>query len=217
MSFNRLNHDECTYRTNLKQSTGVGSYYTGKPRVNCQTCLPNDPRMHVKSQNMGPNDNGIAGVTCSDKPQVDVSNELLGLTRKASNCPTQKYVPCEESSFCKYQHPVVCKDIHSEDTRLSNPPCTLRGSGWNRWEWLCQDPQKDFEIPFDHNISYRLIAKDNHRPCLPTLINQSQALPPLNACNKMYQSHYMSLKPSVNNGDGHFPSVQWKKCDSFHV
>ena len=24
----------------------------------------------------------------------------------------------------------------SEDTRLSNPPCNLRGTGWNRWEWL---------------------------------------------------------------------------------
>ena len=37
--------------------------------------------------------------------------------------------------------------LNSEPTKLSNPPCNLRGTGWNRWEWLCQNPQDKVEIP----------------------------------------------------------------------
>ena len=38
--------------------------------------------------------------------------------------------------------------IPAEDTRLSNPPCNLRGTGINRWEYLDRNPQEFFEVPF---------------------------------------------------------------------
>jgi hypothetical protein len=65
----------------------------------------------------------------------------------------------------------------TENTRLSNPSCNLRGTGWNRWEWLCQDPQERVEIPFDYNINNRLVVRDNHRPLIPKPLDQSAALP----------------------------------------
>ena len=34
--------------------------------------------------------------------------------------------------------------------RLVDPPCTLRTTGWNRWQPLFHDPQKTFEQPFDY-------------------------------------------------------------------
>ena len=72
-------------------------------------------------------------------------------------------------------------DIPSrENTRLSNPPATLRGTGWNRWEWLCENPQKRSLVPFDYNINNRLVTKDNHRPLVPNPIDQSVFLPPQN-------------------------------------
>ena len=64
-----------------------------------------------------------------------------------------------------------------EDTRLSNPACNLRGTGWNRWEWLCLNPQERVLMPFDHNINNRLVAKDNHRPCIPKPIDVNHSLP----------------------------------------
>ena len=62
-------------------------------------------------------------------------------------------------------------------TRLSNPSCNLRGTGWNRWEWLCDNPQERVLMPFDTNISNRLVVKDNHRPVIPKLIDQTPILP----------------------------------------
>ena len=65
----------------------------------------------------------------------------------------------------------------SEETRTTNPACNLRGTGWNRWEWLCLDPQERVEIPFDHNINNRILVKDNHRPCIPKPLDQTLSMP----------------------------------------
>ena len=220
MSLNRLNHDLCTYKTNLNQSVSVGNYYTGQPRQDCQSCFPDDPSIQMGSVHIGPIDHAIQGATCKDVSTVDVSNELLGITRPASNCPKDKYQKGQSildkayNGTCKLKDPKTCRGIRAEDTRLSNPPCTLRGTGWNRWEWLCIDPQESVTVPFDYNISYRIVAKDNHRPKLPTPINQAPLLPPLNASNEMYKSPWMTMasRPGV---DMHIPSVHWRHCDSF--
>jgi hypothetical protein len=45
--------------------------------------------------------------------------------------------------------------------RLSNPPCTLRATGWNRWESLLHDPQLNFETPFDFFIPSRSLDKEH--------------------------------------------------------
>ncbi len=213
MSFSRLNHDSCTYKQNLKQSVGVGNYYTGQPRQDCQACFPEDTHSKIGSHNIGPIQHGISGATC--EPLIDVSNELLGLSRPATNCPSEKYQkPEDKQKTCRLHLPPSCKTMRSEDTRLSNPPCTLRGTGWNRWEWLCQNPQEKVNIPFDYNISNRLVVKDNHRPCIPTPINQAPLLPPLNGSDEVYESSWMSCV-SRPNADKHFPSVVWRHCDSF--
>jgi hypothetical protein len=51
--------------------------------------------------------------------------------------------------------------------RLYNPPCTLRATGWNRFEDLPHNPQDNFETPFDFLIPSRTQSKDNwvKQPC----------------------------------------------------
>jgi len=50
----------------------------------------------------------------------------------------------------------------------TQPACTLRGTGWNRWEPLLRNPQEHFETPFDYFIPSRLLDKEkcrnNHMP-----------------------------------------------------
>jgi hypothetical protein len=151
----------------------------------------------------------FGGAVCSNKLLVDVSSELLNITRKASNCPTDKYIP--GPAFCELRNIPDCHTLRqaSEDTRISNPPCSLRGTGWNRWEWLCTNPQDKSLIPFDFNVSNRLIVKDNHRPCIPTPLNMSAALPPLNASDDVYHETFTYGQ----NTD--IPSVHWRKCGGY--
>lgn len=176
MSFNRLNYDTCAYKQNLYQSVGPGEYMLTEPPNVEELCFSQSPQVRLQKTGVSVDPN---------KPLIDVDSELLNLTRAATNCPSRKYIP--DGSQCGLTNPKDKEDnlkhgkdcyFDVEDTRLSNPPCTLRGTGWNRWEWLCLDPQERVLIPFDYNISNRLVVKDNHRPCIPTPIDVDLSLPP---------------------------------------
>ena len=176
MSFNRLNYDTCAYKQNLYQSVGPGEYRLTEPPNTEEICFSESP--HIRMQYQG------VSVT-QDKPLIDVDSELMNITRPATNCPSRKYIP--DGSQCGMVDPrdEEKNKVHGkecfftvEDTRLSNPPCTLRGTGWNRWEWLCLNPQERVLMPFDHNINNRLVVKDNHRPCIPNPIDVNLSLPP---------------------------------------
>lgn len=160
----------------LRRSTGPGMYMLGTPANDCAPCgrdIPADP--YLRWQAWGPG-------FCPVGDTVDVGSELRGLPYRNSKCSADQYLPG------KYQEkPAVCQAAGTqparacmaptENTRLSNPPCTLRGTGWNRWEWLCEDPQERALIPFEWNTSYRIVAKDNHQPCIPNLVDESAFQP----------------------------------------
>lgn len=72
----------------------------------------------------------------------------------------------------------------TEDTRLSNPPSTLRGTGVNRFIPLCLNPQAKLFFPGEQHIPTRLVFRDNHRPCIPSL--ETISAPPLPPANPMH-------------------------------
>jgi hypothetical protein len=176
MSFNRLNYDTCSYKHVLAESVGTLEYQLSTPKVSCDPCYPRDPKYRLQN----------SGVSVSKKSDlIDIDSELMNINRGASNCPSKKFIPNvdkngEINNNEENIHFKECDTPNVEDTRLSNPPSNLRGTGWNRWEWLCEDPQERVLIPFDYNINNRLIVKDNHRPCIPKPINQNAALPKVN-------------------------------------
>ena len=198
MSFNRLEYDTCAYEQELNQSTGTGRYVLNVPSVsNCEPCYASDPRYGQVQQ-------GSSTVGKSIYKNVDVESDLLGQTRLASRCQTQNFMPsCEAPELSHYKDcPLV-----SEETRTTNPPCNLRGTGWNRWEWLCKNPQDRVAIPFDYQVSTRIVFKDNHRPCIPNPFDQYSAWPqptdqPI--CENIVRTCGVPTDP---------PSVQWRSAE----
>ena len=230
MSFNSLYYDNCNYSQVLTESEGPGMYMLGTPANTDKHCLPDDP--YIRAQTMRSNH----GLT---SPLIDVDSELMNITRPATQCPTGKYIPHPVSNnFCSAPNTHSMKSTDTiaprtegfqsttstttptmqvqtncfkptESTRLSNPPCTLRGTGWNRWEWLCQNPQERVEVPFDHMINSTLVARDNHRPLIPTPLDQSIALPvPRNEpmCEQLQAA------PEVPTGPA---SISWRKASDY--
>ena len=173
MSFNRLDYDTCAYKQELSESIGVSEYMLGTPHIACEDCFAVDPQLIMQR----------SGASVSKKvPMVDVDSELMNITRKLSNCSSDDFIP----KFNKKGEIDNGLELHDfkdcglptrENTRLSNPSCNLRGTGWNRWEWLCNNPQERVLMPFDTNISNRLVVRDNHRPVIPKLIDQTPILP----------------------------------------
>lgn len=171
MASTSLRSDGCSYQEKIRASIGPGVYSLNRPANDCGPCgqdIPSDP--YMRWQAWGPG-------FCAPGSTVDDGSELLGLNYKASRCALDSYLPgkgvkgnrgvCASPKGPAVDSTRKCRN-HTEPTRLSNPPCTLRGTGWNRWEWLCYDPQDRAIIPFEHQVNYRMIAKDNHKPCLPT-------------------------------------------------
>ncbi len=165
----RLSQDSCSYNEKLRRTTGPGLYALNVPYNDCTECkgLPFDPSLRY--QYYGHN-------TCTMESAIDDSSELLGLNYKSTKCNKDEYQPMQykPTGGCVVQGtPRKCM-APREDTRLSNPPCTLRGTGINRWQWLCYDPQdtaiEDFNrIP----VHYRMVVKDNHVPLIETPIGMS--------------------------------------------
>lgn len=175
MTSTSLGSDGCSYKEQLRRSVGPGMYMLGTPNNDVLPCsqeVPADPYMRFQHWGAG---------TCAPGSAVDDSSELLGLRYLNSKCSADAYAPGKYSTkgICNVPgntDPRVCMPP-TEDTRLSNPPCTLKSTGINRWEWLCYDPQDKAIIPFEWNTSYRIIAKDNHVPCLATPLNQDAVHP----------------------------------------
>ena len=171
----RLSYDSCSYVEKLKRTIGPGLYSLNVPANDCTQCgttLPDDPSMRYQSY--GP-------ATCTMQTAVDDSSELLGLNYKKSKCNADEYVPGKYVSknpcAVNVGNPRACM-APREDTRLSNPACTLRGTGINRWEWLCIDPQENALEAFDRvPVNYRMVAKDNHVPIIDTPQDQSGFFP----------------------------------------
>jgi hypothetical protein len=176
MSFNNLQYDTCSYKQVLSESIGPGEYQLGTPFISCDDCFSNDPQLILQRSGAS---------VAKNVPMIDIDSELMNINRKLSNCSSDEFIPKfnekgEIDNTIESVHFKDCQIPTRENTRLSNPASTLRGTGWNRWEWLCENPQKRSLVPFDFNINNRLVTKDNHRPLISEPIDQSGFLPPQN-------------------------------------
>ncbi len=171
----RLIYDGCSYTEKLKRSIGPGLYHINTPYNDCTDCkkeIPVDPA--IRFQQYGHN-------TCSMKTAITDSSELEGLNYKLSKCNADQYKP--NSYVAKGACNINMSNSRNcytprEDTRLSNPPSTLRATGINRWQWLCEDPQSKALEDFDRvPVNYRMVAKDNHVPLIEQPKDQSVFFP----------------------------------------
>lgn len=181
---NHLRDDVEQYAQSMRESTGPFRYLFEAPVKNiARDNVTNDPR-GVRQ--------GIQVNTCVNMPLVDVDSDMLGITRRAGYA-NQFAVPDMPKRYVMRREPEEEGEggvgvgasakaprsggrvdesngltlLDGEDCRFSNPPSTLRGTGINRFEWLCRDPQELAISPHPRTpINYRLVAKDNHRPLI---------------------------------------------------
>jgi hypothetical protein len=209
MSHTRLPYDPCAYRADLLQSLGPGYYMIDTPQASrCGACFVQDPVLRLGS---GP------ALACKySGALVDTDSELMGLTRVATKCPVSR-PPDTSRLTCAMRdcQPGIREFLGAEDTRISNPPCTMRSRGINRWEWLCRDPQQLVLPLFDYNVNYRLVAKDNHRPCVTDPMPQHTGLPPPDAPRPRELDDW-ACACDTNDPPNGIPSVTWPACSRFY-
>jgi hypothetical protein len=205
MSFTGQIYDECAYAHNLKQSQGTFEYINNTPNTQCDDCFFTNPRVRIDKQGANVCSSGIGGLT-------DADSEMLGITRKLSHCPKDFYLPTADA-LCQKKQLRDCDPIGTEDTRYSNPPCTLRGTnnGFNRWTWLPTDPQVNEALePFPRTgtVNTDLMVKDNHRPCVPNPMDQTSGLP-----NGGPECVDFAEKFKRGTNPHHKSSINWRSCN----
>lgn len=198
MSFANLSYDPCAYNKTLEESLAVGKYLLDKeattPSLNA---FPTSPYVRLDKS-------GVA--TCATMPMIDVDSRLMGLGRTASKCPSSQFDDCKTTPLPDWS----ADFLSPEETKMSNPPCTLRGTGWNRWEWLCTDPQEKAIVGFETNIQNKLVVRDNHRPCVPKPVSQESVLPG-NSHDECYTD--LQVAQMYNHGEpAQPPLMHWRKC-----
>ncbi len=198
-SWQRLNYDPLTYEVDLRQSTRPFLYQLDPIYANpCgQLCRPGDIGYISR----------IGTSINKNYSLIDTDSELKLLNYRASKAPQHQYLPKRPNGrpSCKTGYPgpeaggiqfelmdqdkftnpsdkwhfPECPRLRTEYTRVTYPNCDLKGTGVNRFQPICLDPQHPsrWEHPSEIGINYRMVVKDNHRPCIPKPLDVNPSLP----------------------------------------
>jgi len=167
-NWTRNRADECHISDDSRITTGPGRYTLEAPNGYCNSTFAPEPTTRLQKW-------GNAQVASYGK--TDVESDLFNLNRGTSKEVCGLYDPNDNRMNTASKRNIKEASFPQTHARLNDPPCTLRGSGWNRWEWLCQNPQENVMMPFDWYIPGRILHKDAHRPCIPTPLSPNPALP----------------------------------------
>jgi hypothetical protein len=157
-SMNRRMYDGCKTGDDLRVTTGPGKYQLEAPASYCDACFAPEPTVRQQRWGASLNQSFI---------KTDVESDLFNINRPTTKTACNQYNPDANSMNAAPKQAVKECSFPQTFSRLVDPPCTGRSTGWNRWEWLCQNPQEAVMVPFDNQVTTRLQKRDQHRPCIP--------------------------------------------------
>lgn len=165
MSFTRFHDDPCRIEKQLQESTGTGKYMLNVPGNGTKPCFMEDP--FIRMQKWGAN---------LQTNSINLESDLRGLTRQLNNdCK-------DENDYTK--HSVKSKKVaypsclpSTEQPRATHPAWTARDLEQVDWYVLPLDPQENVCIPFQNNLSTRILEKDYYTPTVPCLTQTPNDIP----------------------------------------
>jgi hypothetical protein len=171
-SMTRYKHDVSKMVENNEITTGPGRYALGVPNHYGNAVYAPNPTVRMQKW-------GASHDMSSTK--TDVESDLWNIGRPSTRTVCGQYQP-EDGARRLTAMPEG--DFPQTAARLVDPPCTLRGSGWNRWEWLCENPQENVMTPFEHLVDSRHANKDRYYSALQAggTVGVSQGL----ICGQIY-------------------------------
>jgi hypothetical protein len=148
----RSRWDDIHQADDMRISTYAGQY-AFTPLRNCPDTFPIQPTLRIQQ-------NGASYV--SGKWKTEVESDLKGVGRPPSRWRTDSLLYDPRTNEINQAGMTNLPEENTAPTnfnRLTNPPCTLRTTGWNRWQPLFHNPQATFETPFDWFIPARSLDK----------------------------------------------------------
>lgn len=149
----RLRHDPFHQVDDMRITSYAARYYLNPPAANCPTTFPVNATTRIQKS-------GNSWVEGEWK--TDVESDLKGIPRLGSKirCESVQYNPDTNTMNSIPMKHAQDENVPMTFARLVDPPCTLRTTGWNRWQPLFHNPQETFETPFDFFIPSRDLDKE---------------------------------------------------------
>lgn len=147
-SMTRPKFDDFHQADDMRITSYALRYQIAPPEARCPTSFPVDATTRIQMSG----DGWVKG-----EWRTDVESDLKGINRFGIRvkCDDKLYNP-ETNKMNNTQYANAPDETFPQIfNRLNNPPCTLRATGWNRWEPLPHQPQLTFEQPFDFYIPAR--------------------------------------------------------------
>jgi hypothetical protein len=149
----RSKFDDFHQSDDMRITSYAMRYYLNTPDTNCPTSYPVDATTRIQKS-------GASWPVGMWK--TDVETDLKGINRLGSRVWVDKKLYNPDTNRMNNTPLQAAPDESTPQLfqRLVNPPCTLRATGWNRWEALPHQPQLTFETPFDHFIPSKMLDKE---------------------------------------------------------
>jgi hypothetical protein len=152
-SWTRYRMDDFRQADDMRITSYALRYYVNPPEARCPTSFPVDVTTRIQQSG----DGWVAG-----QWRTDVESDLRGINRVGIRvkCDDKLYNPETNNMNNRGYENAPDESFPQIFNRLTNPPCTLRATGWNRWQNLPHQPQVTFEQPFDFYIPARTMDKE---------------------------------------------------------
>ena len=150
-SMTRYRHDVAKMVENTEISTGPGRWALGVPNAYGNAAyVPDVTTINQKW--------GASHIMTSTK--TDVESDLKNIGRPSVRTTSGQYEPAHGESMAARLIPMPEVGFPQTASHLVDPPCTLKGTGINRWQYLCENPQENVMVPFEYQMDSRRASKD---------------------------------------------------------
>lgn len=167
MAFTRFKYDDCRTKKSLQQATDPGRWILNVPGNGANPCYMEDPQIIIQKWGANLRTN-----------TVNLESELRGVNRNLSrDClgkdEYQKYdVPNQA-----IQYP-SCSNLTTEQSRATNPAWWYRDLEQNNFDYPPLNPQVNVCLPFQNNLSTRILEKDYFTPKRDCVLNETKQMLP---------------------------------------
>ncbi len=163
MAFTRFKYDESRTTKQLQQSTDPGRWVMNMPGNGSAPHFVEDPNIRIQTWGANLRTNAI-----------DLEGELRGSNRRlGKDCLGKDNYQKFQVNSEPIQYPTT-KALTTEQSRAIAPAWMVRDVAQTDRHYPIFDPQENVCLPFNNNLSTRILEKDYYTPKRDTMIHETK-------------------------------------------
>jgi hypothetical protein len=163
MASTRFFYDDCRTKKQLQQATDPGRWVLNVPGNGANPCYIEDPQIIIQKWGANLRTNTI-----------NLESELMGVNKPLSrDCLGKDNYTSYNVPNQAIEYP-VCNNTFTEESRATNPAWWYRDLEQVDWGYPPINPQINTCLPFQNNLSTRILVRDDFTPKRECVLNEKK-------------------------------------------